>query len=230
MTFSVFSKLSRLAPISLLAVCGSLGCTAEPVATATTEAAASVAGVELPALSVPALASLSGEAATAHRPRPPRPEDPLFAAVLGHWSGECNVYLPGVDEPVFTVGVERISQPTANPDEITWTLIYHRDVEDVRNYFMRKDPARPGRYLLDEKNGIILTSYMHTDDLMINDFEGLGFRLRGRELYSRSRYEFEFVTSAVTPEITSEIGGVPFYAYQVVSTQRCYMRRVGHGH
>jgi hypothetical protein len=228
MTSSSFSSLHRLTPAFLLAACGVIGCTAEP---STVVGDLAVGGsVELPALAVPASAAeaaAAGEATAAHWPRPPRTEDPLFAAVLGHWSGECNVYLPGVDEPVFTVGVERISQPTANPDEITWTLIYHRDIEDVRNYFMRKDPVQPGRYLLDEKNGIVLTSYMHTDDLMINDFEGLGFRLRGREQYSRNRYDFEFVTSAVVPEITSDIGGTEFYAYQVISTQRCSMRRAG---
>jgi hypothetical protein len=184
--------------------------------------------VELPSLAVP----LQGSEATArNRPRPPSPPastDPLFAAVLGHWAGHCDVFLPGVDEPAFSVDVERISERTADPSEITWTLIYHTATTDIRNYFMRKDPAQPGRYLLDEKNGIVLTSYMHTDDLMINDFEGLGFRLRGREEYSRNRYDFEFVTSAITPEITSEIRGIPFYAYQVLSTQRCSMRRVGH--
>ena len=227
------SSPRRLAGAACALLLGALtACTSEPEPQLEAQPEAVARAPRLPAIELPALAA--GEAAalpTARtRPRPPGETDPLFRAVLGHWVGHCDVFVPGQDAPVFSVDTERISERTADPDEITWTIIYKTATTDIRRYFMRKDPAQPGRYLLDEKNGIVLTSYMHTDDLMINDFEGLGFRLRGREQYSRNRYDFEFVTSAVVPEITSDIGGTEFYAYQVVSTQRCSMRRAGrHG-
>ncbi len=226
------ARLTALA--STLVLAGLAGCVADPSASSadgTTASASSraAAAVELPALALPtaarSAAAASSEASAARRPRP---SDPLFAAVLGHWKGECDIFLPGVDEPAFSVGVERISERTADPDEITWTLIYRNGTTpDQRNYSMRRDPTQPGRYVLDEHNGILLTNYMHGDDLMINDFEGLGFRLRGREEYKNGRYDFEFVTSEVVPEITSPLGDVEFYAYRVLSTQRCTMRRHG---
>ena len=225
------SAFSRLAVLALSVAPALVGCVAEPATPGEASVLEQVPQGSLPAL-VAKVATDSPSGAELARHRPPRPTDPLFAAVLGHWAGECKVYLPGVAEPAFTVGVERISERTANPDEVSWTLIYHGGPagpgEDIRNYTMRRDPTQPGRYVLDEHNGILLTNYMHGDDLMINDFEGLGFRLRGREEYRNGRYDFEFVTSEVTPEITSVVGGVSFYAYKVVSTQRCSMRRQRH--
>lgn len=225
------SVRSRLFAVALLSVPALAGCVGEPGTSSDTSTLDQSSRGALPALIAPSVDESAAAVETSGR-RPPRPTDPLFAAVLGRWAGECNVYLPGVAEPAFTVGVERISERTANPDEVSWTLIYHHGPggpsQDIRNYTMRRDPAQPGRYVLDEHNGILLTNYMHGDDLMINDFEGLGFRLRGREEYRNGRYDFEFVTSEVTPEITSVINGATFYAYKVISTQRCSMRRQRH--
>jgi hypothetical protein len=225
------SALSRLFAVALLSVPALAACVGEPATSSDLTTLDHPSRSALPALSALTHGEDTTSVETAGR-RPPRPTDPLFAAVLGRWAGECEVYLPGVAEPAFTVGVERISERTANPDEISWTLIYHGGPagpgEDIRNYTMRRDPAQPGRYVLDEHNGILLTNYMHGDDLLINDFEGLGFRLRGREEFRNGRYDFEFVTSEVTPEITSVFNGVEFYAYKVVSTQRCSMRRQRH--
>jgi hypothetical protein len=224
------STFSRLSALALSVVPALVGCVAEPGTAGEPVALEQAPQGSLPSLTV-AVASDSLSSAELNRRRPPRPSDPLFAAVLGRWVGDCKIYLPGVAEPAFIVDVERISELTTNPDEISWTLIYRngpRPGEDIRNYTMRRDPTQPGRYVLDEHNGILLTNYMHDDDLLINDFEGLGMRLRGREEYRNGRYDFEFVTSEVTPEITSEVGGVAFYAYKVVSTQRCSMRRQRH--
>lgn len=225
------SALSRLFAVASLSVPMLAGCVGEPSTSGDSATLDQSSRSALPALAVTADRAAASSVETAGR-RPPRPTDPLFAAVLGRWAGECEVFLPGMAEPAFTVGVERISERTANPDEISWTLIYHGGPagpgEDIRNYTMRRDPAQPGRYVLDEHNGILLTNYMHGDDLMINDFEGLGFRLRGREEYRNGRYDFEFVTSEVTPEITSVFNGIEFHAYKVVSTQRCSLRRQRH--
>jgi hypothetical protein len=116
---------------------------------------------------------------------------------------------------------------------MSWTLIY-RDAngEQVRPYIMRADPAVPGRYLLDEQNGIILTSYLQGENLLSSDFDVPGVRLHTREEFHRNRYEFEIGVSALTPEIANDLGDdFIINAYRTLNTQKCELRRVrGHGH
>lgn len=126
-----------------------------------------------------ALAPAAATSAAAERARPPRPPlDPLLKLARGRWLGTCDILLTGRTEPAVTIEIERITEPTGTPGEMTWTLIY-RDAngEQVRPYIMRADPAVPGRYLLDEQNGIVLTSYLQGPNLLSSDFDVPGVRL-----------------------------------------------------
>ncbi len=159
-----------------------------------------------------------------------RPGDPLFARAAGRWIGSCDIWIPGRDEPVQTVGIARITEPTEDPSTYTWTLIYKTPAGDqVRPYLMSADPARPGRYILDE-GGLYLSHYL-IGDILYSDFDVPGARLLARDEIRHNRYDFEIQVSATAPEITNDLGeGFLVNAYRMNSIQRCSLRRAGHGH
>lgn len=221
--------------ISMSALAALIGCAAEGSAPA--GAALEGAG-SLPLVSSAALAASSAatksepsSALTAERARPP--VDPLLKLARGRWLGTCDIIVTGRTEPALSVEIERITEPTGTPGEFTWTLIY-RDAsgEQVRPYVMRADPAVPGRYILDENNGILISNYLQGGNLLYSDFEVQGIRLRTRDLFKKNKYDFEIGIGATTPEITSDLGdGFLIDSYRVLNTQKCSMRRVdAHGH
>lgn len=218
--FSVVSSLGALA-----------GCTTEPATTApATGDSAALPLISSAAFTAVDPAKPGGEQALAARPPRP-PIDPLLELAQGRWLGTCDILLTGRTEPAISVEIERITEPTGTPGEFTWTLIY-RDAsgEQVRPYVMRADPAVPGRYILDENNGILIANYLQGGNLLYSDFEVQGIRLRTRDLFKRNRYDFEIGIGATTPEISSDLGdGFVVDSYRVLNTQKCTMRRIGRG-
>lgn len=231
---------SGLAALSLCAAVA--GCTGDSPLLAEDGSPAAAARIGLPLASRAAADQAtapdkpaSAASAAALRARPPRPPvDPLLALARGRWLGTCDILLTGRSEPAVTIEIERITEPTGTPGEFTWTLIY-RDAsgEQVRPYIMRADPAVPGRYLLDENNGIVLTSYLQGPNLLSSDFDVPGVRLHTREEFHRNRYEFEIGVSALAPELVSDLGDdFIINAYRTLNTQKCELRRIhgGGGH
>jgi hypothetical protein len=229
----VSSSLFALASLAALA-----SCTTDSGATqdSASESATASAGA-LPLLSAAAIAAFSATssakpgAEAALAARPPRPPiDPLLKLAQGRWLGTCDILLTGQTEPAITIEIERITEPTATPGELTWTLIYRSaGVEQVRPYTMRVDTTAPGRYTLDENNGVLITNRLQGGNLLYSDFEVQGIRLRTRELFKRNRYDFEIGVSATTPELSTDAGGTIVDSYRVLNTQKCTMRRIGDG-
>lgn len=210
--------------LSALPLLALSACTVADDRAATTEVAAPL--VSPLAMLQPAEAQTKNVATTLSS----RSEDPLFARAAGRWIGSCDIWIPGRDEPVQTVGIERITEPTEDPATYTWTLIYKTPAGDqVRPYIMSADPARPGRYVLDE-GGLYLSHYL-IGDVLYSDFDVPGARLLARDEIRHNRYDFEIQVSATTPELTNDLGeGFLVNAYRMNSIQRCSMRRAGRGH
>jgi hypothetical protein len=174
-----------------------------------------------PAL-VPALA-LSAPDARHHD----QPGGDLFALARGRWVGDCEILVPGQEEPVLTVEMERITEPTGTPGEYTWTIIYRGpDFEQVRPYTILADPATPGRYVVDEHNGILLPSYLVNGNILVSEFEVQGIRLMTREVFNGKKYDFEITTLPTTPELSSDLGdGFVVDSFRVATMQKCKLRR-----
>lgn len=158
------------------------------------------------------------------------PADPLLALAKGRWVGSCDILLPGRADPVLSVGIERITEPTDDPNVFTWTIIYRSpDGDQVRPYLMRVDGTRPGKYILDE-GGVFLTNYL-VGGVLYSDFDVPGARLLSRDEIRHNRYDFEIQVSGTTPELVNDLGGgFVINAYRMNSIQRCSMRRAGRGH
>lgn len=163
-----------------------------------------------------------------------RPAGDLFALARGRWVGQCDIFVPGQAEPVQSVEMERITEPTDNPNEYTWTIIYRSPDfgDDVRPYTVRTTET-PGRYVIDEHNGIELPNYLMNGNLLVSEFQIplYNIRLFTRELFQGNKYEIEFTSVSMPPELTSDLGdGFTVDSFRMISTQKCSLRRKGPRH
>lgn len=158
------------------------------------------------------------------------PGHDLFALAQGRWVGECDLLLPGQDEPALTVETERIVEPTENPNEYTWTIIYRGPdfPEQVRPYTILADPDNPGRYVIDEHNGILLASYLVDGNILISPFQVPDLHLVARDIIRGNKWEFQVTATSRTPELSADLGdGFVVDSFPVVNVEKCKMRRHG---
>ena len=160
------------------------------------------------------------------------PAHALFDLARGRWIGECDVLVPGRAEPTLTVEMERITEPTENPNEYTWAIIYRGPgFEQVRPYTILADPTIAGRYVVDEHNGILLPSYLVDGNILVSEFQVGNIRLLTREVFRGNQYDFEISIMSRFPELRSDLGGgFVVDSYRVSSMQKCELRRHGSPH
>jgi hypothetical protein len=162
------------------------------------------------------------------------PTGDLFALAQGRWVGQCDIFVPRQDEPVQSVEMERITEPTGNPGEYTWTIIYRSPDfgEDVRPYTVQATET-PGRYVIDEHNGIQLPNYLVAGNILVSEFQIAAYNIRlfTREVFRGNQYDIEFTSVFMPPELISDLGnGFAVDSFRVISTQKCSLRRKGPRH
>jgi hypothetical protein len=231
-TKSISTLATALPLMALLPGCvmDGAGVTASELASAEQALAAS-----LPLVS-PAAAAAIATAMTEPAPdvrRHEQPDHDLFALARGRWIGECDLLVPGQDEPALTVETERIVEPTDNPNEYTWTIIYRGPdfPEQVRPYTILADPDNPGRYVIDEHNGILLASYLVDGNILVSSFQVPNLHLVARDVFRGNKWEFENTATFTTPELSADLGdGFVVDSFPVSSVEKCKMRRAGSPH
>lgn len=152
----------------------------------------------------------------------------LLSRAQGQWVGTCDIIVPGQDEPTTSVGMELIVEPTEAQGEFGWTIVYHMPTYDqVRSYTMITDDETPGRYLLDENNGIVIPHYFFDVGILNSDYTVGNNRYLTRARFKGNKLDFEITVSAIEPELTSNLGSFVVDAFPVGSIQKCPLHRVG---
>lgn len=85
----------------------------------------------------------------------------------GTWKGTCR--LTPAYETVESFAASLTVGKTDRPDTLRWTIIYETDPRDVRNYELIAVDAAAGRYVLDEKNGLLLDA-VFSDGVLYSPF------------------------------------------------------------
>jgi len=80
---------------------------------------------------------------------------------LGNWKGQLQWIVAGKPTQTFTMQL-RI-QPTDTANQYTWQIIYGDSGKDNRPYILRPIDTAKGHWVVDEKDGILLDSYVHGD-------------------------------------------------------------------
>lgn len=152
---------------------------------------------------------LCGAAATEERP-PPSLLPPEW---LGRWSGKLAIAGPG--EKSSEVAVVLKIEPIRSTPDVTWAITYGEgDGAVVRDYRLVPDGLKPGRFRIDEGNGILLDARL-VNGVIYSLFEVGGALLAARYELRGDTLRFEVTSSKPAAEKTGQ-GQVQGYVVEVV--------------
>lgn len=162
----------------------------------------------------------------------------LFAAVLfatsaqadmlptwqGVWRGDCINSLPG-NPPSLQYAMTLEIAPAKNPDALKWIITYALDTgKEVRNYELRTVKAENGHYVINERDGILIDTYLF-DNALYSEFD-LGnqrapakYEINGNEMH----FEVPIYESSVV-RATGHNANIVL-SHQADSLQRCILNK-----
>jgi hypothetical protein len=89
--------------------------------------------------------------------------NPFPACFIGNWKGELEWFING--KPTQKFAMQLIIQPADSAMIYTWQIIYGDKGKDNRPYLLKPVDTAKGRWIVDERDGIILDSYIHGSSL-----------------------------------------------------------------
>jgi hypothetical protein len=78
---------------------------------------------------------------------------------IGHWKGKLQWMIAG--KPVQEFSMQLIILPADTAGQFTWQIIYGDEGKDNRPYLLKPIDTAKGHWIVDERDGIILDSYVH---------------------------------------------------------------------
>lgn len=78
---------------------------------------------------------------------------------IGNWKGTLQWIVTGKPVQTFTMQLNILPADTAG--QYTWQIIYGDDNKDNRPYILKPVDSARGHWVVDEKDGIVLDSYVH---------------------------------------------------------------------
>lgn len=123
-----------------------------------------------------------------------QPADPpaLPAGWVGKWAGTLTINRDTGDPQELPMSLE--VRPLADGSRYTWRIVYDGEKKQTRDYELVVKPGKPGRFEIDEKNGI-----------------RLGARLVGTTLYALFQVGDAMIQSRY--ELTGDVLRVEMTAY-----------------
>ncbi len=108
-------------------------------------------------------------------------ENSFPQSFIGNWKGQLQWLVAGKPAQQFTMvlGI----QPAEIAGQYTWQIIYGDSVIDNRPYILKPVDAALGHWIIDERDGIVLDSYVHG-----NAIHG-AFTLQGKTIVDNYRVE-----------------------------------------
>lgn len=145
----------------------------------------------------------------------------------GTWKGELSWYTPGAKTPQ-SVAMEIIIAPVQDStDQFHWEMVYAGNYEAKRSYVLQAVDKSKGKWMIDEKNGILLEQF-----LFGNQLTGV-FTVQDATIVNSYRVDqdqmtVEFTSFRLSPGMSS--GGQsedipPVESYTVYSYQRAVLKR-----
>lgn len=151
---------------------------------------------------------------------------PTFPADwLGTWSGTATVTLPDGKQP-FKTEMTLTIEPLLESDGVSWAIDYHQET-GVRAYELSPMEAQPGRYQLDERNGIVIPNALVGDTLYSSFTVGKAQLITRTRRMANETLLFDIMTfPAADSATTGNQNGVPAVGTRALkSIQRAMLRR-----
>ncbi len=142
---------------------------------------------------------------------------------LGEYKGELQIFSKGNTN---TVEMEFKLKPTDTPSVYDYILIYHsQNGTDIREYVLKQKDST-GNYLLDENNGIVLST-KYINNSLHSFFKVQNSLLKSSIRFGKNYAEFEIVmanTSQVDTTATAdksfEVFAYPIATYQFARLEK----------
>lgn len=138
---------------------------------------------------------------------------------VGDWQGRLQWMVVG--KPVQEFSMRLIVQPADTTGHFTWQIIYGDQGKDTRPYLLKPVDTAQGHWIIDERDGIILDSYVHGNNLhgaftVQNNTIVDNYRVEGNQLYVEF-FSFKLSDKKTSGKGTSE---TPFVdSYRIASFQ-----------
>jgi hypothetical protein len=90
-------------------------------------------------------------------------DNPFPTCFIGNWKGELEWFVNG--KPTRKFAMQLIIKPADSAMTYTWQIIYGENGKDNRPYLLKPVDTAKGHWIIDERDGIILDSYIHGSSL-----------------------------------------------------------------
>ncbi len=144
----------------------------------------------------------------------------------GKWKGSLTWYVAGKKPQQFTMRLN--IQLTDTPNVYTWQIIYGDKEQDNRPYLLKPVDTAKGHWVVDERDGILLDSYVHGNSLH-GAFTVSGNTIIDNYALVNDKMEVEFFTVKLEEKSRSGKGteDVPWVdSYRVAGYQKGVLERV----
>lgn len=132
----------------------------------------------------------------------------------GTWTG--TMVVTGPTDKTTEVPVVMVIEPVKDSKAVTWKTTYKGEKEVVKGYKLVQDGDKPGRFVVDEGNGIELSARL-VGGVLYSTFEVGGAVLTARYELRDKVLRFE-ITSARPAKVKTGDGKVQDYPVDVVQT------------
>lgn len=156
-----------------------------------------------------------------------QPADPpaLPAGWVGKWAGTLTITRDADDPREVPMSLEVRPRPEAG--RYTWRLVYDGEKKQTRDYELVAKPGKPGRFEIDEKNGIRLSARLVGTTLYAQ------FQVGEALIHSRYEQAGDVLRVEMTAYTTREplatkptAGGAEVKSPQCLSVQTAELKRV----
>ncbi|MEM6348853.1 MAG: hypothetical protein AAF927_33520 [Bacteroidota bacterium] len=146
---------------------------------------------------------------------------------MGDWYGKMTIY--NAKGKAQELNMELHLAPTDSSDRWQWTLVYEVDtVRDERKYELVAKDASIGHYVIDEKNSILLDSYLYSN-VLTSRFSVNNSLLIVNYTFHADRIEFQILVGGLDKVITTgeeveEVESILSYPMSAMQRSTLYRR------
>ncbi len=151
---------------------------------------------------------------------------PFPQTFIGNWKGKLQWMVAGKPTQTFTMQL-RI-HATDSAGHYTWQIIYGDSATDNRPYILKPIDTAKGHWIVDEKDGIILDSYVHGNSIK-GAFTVQGNTIVDNYVVEGNKMRVEFFSIKLTDKKQSGKGtdDVPFVdSYRIGSYQTGVLTKI----
>lgn len=117
---------------------------------------------------------------------------------LGKYQGDLMIY--GVDSVKMKINMKLDIVKTANDSIYDWTITYNfKGSNDVRAYSLVVVDKEKGHYVIDEKNSILIDSYLSNNTVLTSFFKVMESYIISTYTKNKNIIVFEIISSKSSP-------------------------------